>query len=152
MLCRRPSPDLAALLPSWELHLRAERKLPQTVKAYGDAVRAYRSPLRNRSAPRQTSKKGRCINVSGLIRPDKATHVGQEAGRVRRGRLLQGQLVALGKPVSEPVPLGSAAVHNLYFADDAAARELSAAQARTGTSRAAFIRAAIGRGKTISVL
>jgi site-specific recombinase XerD len=37
----RPGPDLAALLPSWELALRAERKSPETVKAYGDGVRAY---------------------------------------------------------------------------------------------------------------
>ena len=29
------------MLGSWELHLRAERKSPQTVKAYGDGVRAY---------------------------------------------------------------------------------------------------------------
>ena len=35
------NPDLAELLPSWELHLRAERKSPQTVKSYGDGVRAY---------------------------------------------------------------------------------------------------------------
>ena len=35
------SPDLADLLPSWELHLRAERKSPQTVKSYGDGIRAY---------------------------------------------------------------------------------------------------------------
>jgi site-specific recombinase XerD len=35
------TPDLAALLPSWELHLRAERKSPQTVKVYGDGVRAF---------------------------------------------------------------------------------------------------------------
>lgn len=34
-------PDLAGLLPSWELHLRAERKSPQTVKAYGDGVRRF---------------------------------------------------------------------------------------------------------------
>lgn len=33
--------DLTALLPSWELHLRAERKSPQTVKVYGDGVRAF---------------------------------------------------------------------------------------------------------------
>lgn len=33
--------DLAALLPSWELALRAERKSPQTVKAYGDGVRRF---------------------------------------------------------------------------------------------------------------
>jgi site-specific recombinase XerD len=31
------------LLPSWELHLRAERKSPQTVKTYGDGVRRYLS-------------------------------------------------------------------------------------------------------------
>jgi integrase/recombinase XerD len=35
------SPDLAELLPSWELHLRAERKSAQTVKSYGDGIRAY---------------------------------------------------------------------------------------------------------------
>ena len=33
--------DLAALLPSWELSLRAERKSPATVKSYGDGVRRY---------------------------------------------------------------------------------------------------------------
>lgn len=33
--------NLSDLLGSWELHLRAERKSPSTVKAYGDGVRAY---------------------------------------------------------------------------------------------------------------
>lgn len=33
--------DLAAMLPSWELALRAERKSPQTIKSYGDGVRAF---------------------------------------------------------------------------------------------------------------
>lgn len=36
-----PALDLADVLGSWELHLRAERRSPQTVKAYGDGVRAY---------------------------------------------------------------------------------------------------------------
>jgi site-specific recombinase XerD len=36
-----PALDLAALLPSWELSLRSERKSPQTIKSYGDAVRAF---------------------------------------------------------------------------------------------------------------
>jgi len=40
---RHAAPDLAALLPSWELHLRAERKSPATLKSYGDGVRAYLS-------------------------------------------------------------------------------------------------------------
>lgn len=34
-------PDLAALLPSWELALRAERKSPATVKSYGNGVRRF---------------------------------------------------------------------------------------------------------------
>src|ERR1700722_815158 len=43
MTRRKPSPllDLAALLPSWELALRSERKSAQTVKSYGDGVRAF---------------------------------------------------------------------------------------------------------------
>ena len=35
--------DLAELLTSWELALRAERKSPQTVKSYGDGVRRFLS-------------------------------------------------------------------------------------------------------------
>ncbi|WP_019969343.1 tyrosine-type recombinase/integrase [Mycobacterium sp. 141] len=42
-MARRDTPalDLASLLPSWELALRAERKSPQTIKSYGDGVRAF---------------------------------------------------------------------------------------------------------------
>ncbi|MCV7005667.1 tyrosine-type recombinase/integrase [Mycobacterium gordonae] len=32
---------MVELLPSWELALRAERKSPQTIKSYGDGVRAF---------------------------------------------------------------------------------------------------------------
>ncbi|MDP9396023.1 MAG: tyrosine-type recombinase/integrase [Actinomycetota bacterium] len=35
------TPELRPLLESWELALRAERKSPQTVKAYGDGVRRF---------------------------------------------------------------------------------------------------------------
>src|ERR1700754_769805 len=39
---KKPPPlDLAAMLPSWELALRAERKSPQTLKSYGDGVRGF---------------------------------------------------------------------------------------------------------------
>ena len=40
---RRPvrTPDLADLLPSWELSLRAERKSPQTIKTYTDGAHRY---------------------------------------------------------------------------------------------------------------
>jgi site-specific recombinase XerC len=34
-------PDLAALLASWTVHLRAERKNPQTVKNYTSGVRLF---------------------------------------------------------------------------------------------------------------
>lgn len=37
----RPATELDELLASWELNLRADRKSPQTVKTYGDGVRAY---------------------------------------------------------------------------------------------------------------
>lgn len=36
-----PTPDLASLFDSWLLHLRAERKSPQTLKTYGDGVRLF---------------------------------------------------------------------------------------------------------------
>lgn len=36
-----PKLDLAALMPSWELSLRADRKSAQTVKSYTDALRAF---------------------------------------------------------------------------------------------------------------
>lgn len=42
MARRKPAPlDLVALLPSWELALRAERKSAATLKSYGDGVRAF---------------------------------------------------------------------------------------------------------------
>lgn len=36
-----PTPDLAALLQSWRIHLRAQRKSPQTVKVYSGGVRLF---------------------------------------------------------------------------------------------------------------
>jgi site-specific recombinase XerD len=38
-----PELDLAELLPSWELSLRAERKSPATIKVYGDGIRKFLS-------------------------------------------------------------------------------------------------------------
>lgn len=35
------APDLDTLLASWQLHLRAERKSPQTLKSYTDGVRLF---------------------------------------------------------------------------------------------------------------
>jgi site-specific recombinase XerD len=44
-------PDLAALLPSWELSLRAERKSPQTVKSYTTGVAQYIAFCEDRGLP-----------------------------------------------------------------------------------------------------
>lgn len=38
---RAPKTDLTALLPSWEVSLRADHKSPQTLKSYGDGVRGF---------------------------------------------------------------------------------------------------------------
>jgi site-specific recombinase XerD len=37
----KPPPDLAGLLPSWEVALAAERKSPKTIRVYRDGVRAF---------------------------------------------------------------------------------------------------------------
>lgn len=34
-------PDLAALLPSWQLSMKAERKSPGTIKVYGDGIKKF---------------------------------------------------------------------------------------------------------------
>ncbi len=44
-------PDLAALLPSWQLALRAERKSPQTIKAYATGVEQYLTWCAKNGAP-----------------------------------------------------------------------------------------------------
>ena len=44
-------PDLAALLPSWELHLSAERKSPATIKYYGDGGRSFLQYCRSQHIP-----------------------------------------------------------------------------------------------------
>lgn len=48
---RPPALDLAALLPSWELALRAERKSPATVKSYTQGVRAFLTYCEDEGCP-----------------------------------------------------------------------------------------------------
>jgi integrase/recombinase XerD len=55
-----PSPqpaDLAILIDSWKLALRAERKSPQTVKSYGDGVAAFLRWAERTGHPAQLTKK-----------------------------------------------------------------------------------------------
>jgi integrase/recombinase XerD len=55
--------DLAVLLPSWELALRAERKSAQTVDSYGDGVRQYLAWCTRADRPADLSR----ATVSGFI-------------------------------------------------------------------------------------
>jgi integrase/recombinase XerD len=61
------SPDLAELLGSWELHLRAERKSPQTVKSYGDGVRAYIAWCAREAKPVRIDRRQLREFIDGLL-------------------------------------------------------------------------------------
>lgn len=49
-------PDLAALLSSWQLALRAERKSPSTIRAYGDGVRLFLGWCADRGHPAELTR------------------------------------------------------------------------------------------------
>jgi site-specific recombinase XerD len=60
-------PDLAALLPSWELALRAERKAAGTIKAYRDGVVAYLRWCERSSTPAVLSRNAAQAFVADLL-------------------------------------------------------------------------------------
>lgn len=67
-MAKRPEhPDLVALLPSWELALRAQRKSPATVKSYGDAVRAFVRWCEAEGTPAVLTKPNLNGFVAGLL-------------------------------------------------------------------------------------
>ena len=59
--------DLAELLASWELHLRAERKSAQTVKSYGDGVRAYLTWCATNDRPAAIDRRHLREFIDGLL-------------------------------------------------------------------------------------
>lgn len=61
------TPDLADLLGSWELNLRAERKSPQTIKSYGDGVRAYLTWCARQNVPAVLDRRQLREFVDGLL-------------------------------------------------------------------------------------
>ena len=75
------TPDLAALLPSWELHLRAERKSPQTVKTYGDGVRRFLAWCEREHRPAVLDRPSVTGFVAGLL------EAGAEASTARSRHL-----------------------------------------------------------------
>jgi integrase/recombinase XerD len=60
-------PDLALLLPSWELSLRAERKSSQTVKVYGDGVRRFLAWTKDSNRPAVLDKPTVTAFVADLL-------------------------------------------------------------------------------------
>lgn len=81
MAKREKHPDLAALLPSWELSLRAERKSPATIKSYGDAVRGFLAWCEANGLPAVLDKP----NVNGFAAA--LLDAGREASTVRSRQL-----------------------------------------------------------------
>jgi site-specific recombinase XerD len=59
--------DLSALLDSWLLHLRAERKSPNTLKAYGDGVRRFLAWCQDSDVPPALDKATVSAFVAGLL-------------------------------------------------------------------------------------
>jgi integrase/recombinase XerD len=78
-------PDLATLLPSWELALRAERKSPETVKSYGDGVRKFISWSAGAGVPARLDRPTLARFVAALLEAgaQPATAVGRQLA-VRR--------------------------------------------------------------------
>jgi site-specific recombinase XerD len=60
-------PDLAALLASWTVHLRAERKSPQTVKSYTAGVRQFLGWCAAQGAPVMLDRATVNAFVAGLL-------------------------------------------------------------------------------------
>jgi integrase/recombinase XerD len=95
------SPDLADLLGSWELHLRAERKSPQTVKAYGDGVRAYLAWCSANDKPAVIDRRQLREFIDGLLTAGAkpATAVSRHLGM----RRFSGWLTEEGEQDSDPL-------------------------------------------------
>jgi integrase/recombinase XerD len=95
------NPDLAALLPSWELALRAERKSPQTVKSYGDGVRAYLAWCQQQATSGVLTR----ANVSGFVGDILARGGAAATARARQSavRRFSAWLVAEGEQDTDPL-------------------------------------------------
>jgi integrase/recombinase XerD len=63
----RPSPDLAELLPSWELHLRAERKSPATLRVYVGGARHFLAWCERIGTPAQLDRATVTAYIADLL-------------------------------------------------------------------------------------
>ncbi len=98
---RPPALDLAGLLPSWELALRAERKSPATVKSYTDGVRAFFAHCGENGVPAVLDRP----TVNGFCAA--LLDAGREAATVRSRQLgvrrFSAWLVEEGEVASDPL-------------------------------------------------
>jgi len=109
--------DLASLISSWELHLRAERKSPQTVKAYGDGVRRFLSWCVTNEQPAVLDRPTVDAFVAGLLEAgaEAATARSRHLALRRFSRWLteEGELTADQLIGSRPPRLDQKLVHPL---------------------------------------
>ena len=112
-----PEPDLAALLPSWELALRAERKAVGTIKAYGDGVRAYLRWCETSSTPAVLSRTAAQAFVAYLL--DAGAEAATVHSRLKGLRRFSAWLAEEGEIATDPLagmrspPIDAKVVHAL---------------------------------------
>jgi site-specific recombinase XerD len=75
------TPDLAALVPSWELHLKAERKSAETLKAYLTGVRMFLAWCERTGVPAVLDRRTVSAFVASLL------DAGAEAATARNRQL-----------------------------------------------------------------
>jgi len=89
------SPDLAALLPDWELELRAEGKSPNTVRSYRDSTNAYLRWCAAEGAPAELAKAQVLRYVVSLM--DRGAASGTVGARLLALRLFSAWLAEAGE-------------------------------------------------------
>ena len=93
--------DLEALLPSWELALRAERKAPGTVAGYGAGVRAFLRWCDTTSTPAVLTRATAQTWVADLL--DAGAEATTVHARLKGLRLFSAWLTAEGEQADDPL-------------------------------------------------
>ncbi len=91
-----PDPDLRALLESWIIHLRAERKAEGTVRLYAIGVRASLALCERQGRPATLDRPTVAAFIAGLLKD------GREAATARARQLVWLAVVAAFRFAAEP--------------------------------------------------
>lgn len=97
----RDRPDLAALLGSFELHLRAERKSPATLKVYAGGVRAFLAWCGQVGRPAALDRATVTAFIADLL--DQGAEGNTAAARQQALRRFAGWLMAEGELEADPL-------------------------------------------------